>query len=54
MFNTAPYLKSALRPQKWPPNDPKIRDFSYFYMTFLKITVIFGVFSATNPVPNSE
>ena len=29
MFNTAPYLKSALRPQKWPPNDPKIFLFLY-------------------------
>ena len=25
-----PYRKSALRPSKWPPNDPKFRDFSYF------------------------
>ena len=27
------YHKSALRPSKWPPNTPKFRDFSYFYMT---------------------
>ena len=43
-----PYRKSALRPSKWPPNDPKFRDFSYFYMTYLKnifsfFTVILGV-----------
>ena len=45
-----PYQKSALRPSKWPPNDPKFRDFSYFYMTYLKskkkfwfFTVILGV-----------
>ena len=30
------YQKSAIRPSKWPPNDPKFRDFSYFYMTYLK------------------
>ena len=34
--STPPYRKSALRPSKWPPNDPKFRDFSYFYMTYLK------------------
>ena len=33
---TPPYQKSALRPSKWSPNDPKFRDFSYFYMTYLK------------------
>ena len=35
VFNT-PYRKSALRPLKCPPNTPKFRDFSYFYMTHLK------------------
>ena len=39
-----PYQKSALRPSKWPPNDPKFRDFSYFYMTYLKSKKIFLVF----------
>jgi len=36
--------KSALRPSKWPPNDPKFRDFSYFYMTYLKSKKKFLVF----------
>ena len=39
------YQKSALRPSKWPPNDPKFRDFSYFYMTYLKSKKIFFGFS---------
>ena len=47
------YQKSALRPSKWPPNDPKFRDFSYFYMTYMKskqnffwfFTVILGVYN---------
>ena len=40
-----PYQKSALRPSKWPPNDPKFRDFSYFYMTYLKSKKKFFGFS---------
>ena len=40
-----PYRKSALRPSKWPPNDPKFRDFSYFYMTYLKSKKKFFGFS---------
>ena len=39
-----PFRKSAQRPSKWPPNDPKFRDFSYFYMTYLKSKKIFLVF----------
>ena len=39
-----PYRKSALRPSKWPPNEPKFRDFSYFYMTYLKSKIFFLVF----------
>ena len=34
VFNT-PYLKSAIRPSKLPPNTPKFHHFSYFYMTYL-------------------
>ena len=49
--STPPYRISALGPSKWPPNTPKFRDFSYFYMTYLKskkkifwfFTVILGV-----------
>ena len=44
-LNTPPYQKSALRPSKWPPNDPKFRDFSYFYMTYLKSKKNFFGFS---------
>jgi len=31
-----PITDGALRPSKWPPNDPKFRDFSYFHMTYMK------------------
>ena len=40
-----PYQKSALRPSKWPPNDPKFRDFSYFCKTYLKSKNYFFHFS---------
>ena len=39
------YQKSALRPSKWPANDPKFRDFSYFYMTYLKCKFFFCFFT---------
>ena len=39
-----PYRKSALKPSKWHPNDPKFRDFSYFYMNYLKIKNFGGGF----------
>ena len=39
------YQKSALWPSKWPPNDPKFRDFSYFCMTYLKSKKQFFGFS---------
>ena len=28
--STPPYQKSALKPSKWPPNDPKFRVFFLF------------------------
>ena len=34
--STPPPTNPALRPSKWPTNDPKFRDFSYFYMSYLK------------------
>ena len=37
--------KSAIRSSKLPPNDPKFRDFSYFYMTYLKSKKHFFGFS---------
>ena len=36
--------KSAIRSSKLPPNDPKFRDFSYFYMTYLKSPNFFLVY----------
>ena len=39
------YRKSALRPSKWPPNEPKFCDFSFFYMTYLKTKIFFLGFS---------
>ena len=35
----------VLRPPIWPPNDPKFREFFYFYMTYLKSKKIFFGFS---------
>ena len=35
------YRKSALRPSKWPPNEPKFRDFSYFYLKSKKKFLVF-------------
>ena len=43
--STPPYRKSALRSSKWPQNTPRFRDFSYFYMTYLKSKKFFLGFS---------
>ena len=42
---TPPFRKSALKPKKWTPNYLKFRDFSYFYMTYLKIQKQLGLFT---------
>ena len=48
--NTAPYRKSALRPSKWPPNTPKFRDSSYFYMNYLISRIFFCFFTVISVV----
>ena len=44
-----PYCKLALGPQKRPPNYPKFHDFSFFYMTFLKISLLPLILSGCLP-----